>query len=788
MKYLPIIFLLLAACSGNTDDTLFDMIAVEPGLTGTEEYLSSSFVAAGDRVYIVGFQDGSFPDQGWHVPGEMGGIWDHPIKLMDGYLLHIENDDSINWCTTDARSFTNYPFGNVHEFVREKRNLEVKRFQFVPDQMEGVIISYEISNTASIEQRLNLTFTGMSDLSPVWLWDSLKITDGQDKVIWNESQQLLEFSDQKNDWHALIGADGSWKRSEASPCQYKRKGKGIDGSISTSLIIPANTSKVLNFYLTGSFTSKKEAAATFNKLKSSRVSLLKKKISKYSKLANGNKLIIPDKGLSRMYRWTKYNTQWLVRDVPELGRGLSAGIPDYPWWFGTDNGYTIQGLLAAGMHEEALSTIDLIFKLSKQVNGESGKIMHEASTNGVVFNPGNLNTTPNFIYALWKAYEWTGDPEILSHYDDVKHGIQWIESQDKDRNGYPDGPGMMEIHGLHTEMIDVVVYLIKAYQAAANFAIVMKDEIRKKQYQEKAATLIAKLNDEWWVEDFGSYADFRASRTEALELIDAAIIRLDTINKPWSSLELENTRKQVLESPDEISGFVVHHNWVVNTPMEMGVADEKKAQIALKTARKYRNRFGMFVTGIDRDTAQEKAEKWKAFSYVGAVMTLPTGVQALGEARYGNPDEALEYLKMLENSFGYALPGSMYEVSPDFGMIAQAWNIYAVALPIVQHFFGVYPIAYDQKVVVAPNMPRAWNNASLENIAVGDNQIGIVFERTASSLEYIITQTKSDWTLAFEVENTGKILVNGRPVLPDSSDDRIGIELSGKENKITLLR
>ena len=34
---------------------------------------------------MVGHQDGSFPELGWHIAGEMGGIWDHPIKLMDGF-------------------------------------------------------------------------------------------------------------------------------------------------------------------------------------------------------------------------------------------------------------------------------------------------------------------------------------------------------------------------------------------------------------------------------------------------------------------------------------------------------------------------------------------------------------------------------------------------------------------------------------------------------------------------------------------------------------------------------
>ena len=48
-----------------------------------------AFVTAGDRVYIVGFQDGSFPALGWHITGEMGGIWDHPVKLMDGFSASL---------------------------------------------------------------------------------------------------------------------------------------------------------------------------------------------------------------------------------------------------------------------------------------------------------------------------------------------------------------------------------------------------------------------------------------------------------------------------------------------------------------------------------------------------------------------------------------------------------------------------------------------------------------------------------------------------------------------------
>ena len=85
---------------------------------------------------------------------------------------------------------------------------------------------------------------------------------------------------------------------------------------------------------------------------------------------------------------------------------------------------------------------------------------------------------------------------------------------------------------------------------------------------------------------------------------------------------------------------------MVNTPLETGNADREKALKALETAQEYQNRFGMFVTGIDRNEEQEEATKWKAFSYVGAVMTLPTGVQAIGAARYGNSNLSYDYVKL----------------------------------------------------------------------------------------------------------------------------------------------
>lgn len=785
----PVLILLavlsIMSCQQQPTPALADLLKNERSLHGKSEYLQTPYVTAGDRVYAVGHQDGSFPDMGWHVPGEMGGIWDHPIKLMDGFTLGLSTGERY-YCLNEAEKFINYPMANQHFFL-PREDLSITRTQFVPDNTEGLIIEFLLENSGATTLELSLDLAGMIDLRPVWLAERLEVSDGKDLGEFDRKRGAWVARDSLNDWFVVFGTEGevsSWQKF-ATDCSYQRKGLGLDLIIQSKVAIPAGKNKVVRYFIAGSYRTQDEALKTYDRLKKDPNGLLTAKINRYADIQRTANLTIPDKGIEEMYTWTKFNTDWLMREVPEIGRGLSAGIPDYPWWFGTDNTYSLQGLLATGQHEEVKATMQLILDLSRHVN-DNGRIMHEASTNGVVFNPGNLNTTPYFIHLLWKYYQWTGDRDFLENaFPDVKKGLAWLEGQDKDGNGYADGAGMMEIHGLHSEMIDVVSYSYAAYEAAAKMAEIFHEHEAQERYADKAKWLAKKINSEWWVDRAGSFADFRASRVETLQLIDAAIVRADTINKPWAVEELETLKTQTGKTRDNrVEGHVVHHNWVVNTPLEVGVATPQNAQTALKTARKYTNRFGMYVTGIDRAENQEAASKWKAFSYVGAVMTLPTGVQAISEARYGNPDRALEYLKMLDNGFSFALPGSMYEVSPDYGMIAQAWNIYAVATPIIEHFFGVAPNAPGRKVNFRPNMPTGWEEVKLENLIVGDNKLS--FEKTKTG--YLITQSQPDWTIELIIPDPGQdFTVNGeRAEKIERENGLLKISMGGEKNEVLL--
>ena len=733
-----------------------------PSLPGKPEFLASPYLSPGDRAYLVGHQDGSFPELGWHIKGEMGGLWAHPVKLMDGFSARLKTagknivlggSGPDGQGGTPADRFTNFPMANRHIWVLQALGLEVARWQFVPDGAAGVLLEYTLRNTSPHPLSLSFEFRGYADLRPTWLGERTGMQDALDRATYDSVAGAWVVKDGGNPWWVLIGADHQAVGSRQMVSPYAGRGKGV--FLEYALEIPASGTEVLRFALAGASASEAEARNTFRNLLAHPGELLQAKRDRYAGLAEKSKLTLPDTALQNAFEWLKYNADWMVQEVPGIGRGIAAGIPDYPWWFGVDSEYALRGYMAVGQTGIVYETIRLLDSVSEAVNG-NGRIIHEMSTNGAVFNPGNINETPQFASLIWHVYRWGGDKAFLRRYfPTVRKGLNWLlQANDANGNGFPDGFGMMEIHGLDSEMIDVAAYTQAGFQHAALMAAELGEDALAAEYAERAAKLKEKINAEFWSERFGSYADFLGTDAQALRLIEDAIVRADTLNKPWAVAELEATREALRANPGRgLRPFVLHHNWVVNTPMETGIADTAKALRALETARKFTNPFGVFVTGIDRDetagTDEGSFQGSQVFSYTGAVMTLPTGVQAIAENNYGRPDRALDYLQRMTRSFSFALPGSMYEVSPDYGMMAQAWNIFSFAVPIVEQFFGISPLAAARQVQIKPAMPTEWEQASLENVPIGTNSISVFFRRLpGGDIHLKVVQAYPGWTLS----------------------------------------
>jgi Glycogen debranching enzyme len=781
-----IALILITACSKKEVESLSTLLADLPFIEGASNYLESPFVTAGDRVYMVGHQDGSFPPLGWHIKGEMGGIWNHPIKLMDGFDAELILDGKVI-SFNKAKEFINYPFANKHKFSFEEEGISVERIQFVPDGKQGVFVQFVIHNNSNETKTGKFQFNGYTDLIPTWLGERTNMVDGKDEANFDGMKWVVK--DASNPWFNIFG-------SELTPDltlthENPNAANGVSNSLIYNIEIPAASDFILNFTIAGSYTSLEDAEENYTSIQNNFYTLAHEKKQRYAELANETKLTIPDKKLEQTFEWLKYNCDWLVRTVPEIGTGIGAGLPDYPWWFGVDSEYALKGYMAIGREDIVEKTIQLLDSVSIALNG-NGRILHEMSTNGAVFNEGNINETPQFASLIWEIYTWNGDKAFLKKYfPTVQKGLDWLLAEnDGNQNLFPDGFGMMEIHGLNSEMIDVASYTQKAFSDAAQMATELEQPELAKKFQTLADNLKQKINDEFWSEQFGSYADFIGTDKQAIHLIEDAIVRADTLNKPWAVEELNATKQQILDHPsNQPRPFVLYHNWVVNTPMEMGIADSSKAITALDNAKKFTNPFGMFVTGIDRDESAGKDlgsfKGSKIFSYTGAVMTLPTGVQAVAENNYGRPDEALDYLNRMTRTFSYALPGSIYEVSPDYGMVTQAWNIYAFAFPIVRQFFGIQPMAQYQMVKIKPQMPSSWAYASLENVKIGDNEISIWYENKDGNLQMKVEQTNPNWSVIVVLPYDDYKILEGEAQMTSSENRTI---FTGKGSSFLVVK
>ncbi|MEO1715388.1 MAG: glycogen debranching protein, partial [Bacteroidota bacterium] len=322
------------------------------------KYLSSPYVCAGDQAYMVGHQDGTFPDLGWHVTGEMGGIWAHPIKLMDGFLVQLSEGEKRT-CLSQADTFLNYPLANKHIYFLPEWDLQVERRQYVPDGKRAVVIELELLNNRPEARDIQIDFNAFVDLRPVWLGERTNMVDAADTAFWQADREHWVAKDQENDWYVswTAGEPAAGHSTELENCLFEPGGQGCARQSSYRIQVPAKGKRSLPFVISGSDKSMEKALSEMDAILASATDLWQEKEARYQQIAQQTTIEIPDKKLETAFRWVKYNTDWLITEVPGIGRGLSAGIPDYPWWFGCDNEYSLQGVVATGRFDLAKETL-----------------------------------------------------------------------------------------------------------------------------------------------------------------------------------------------------------------------------------------------------------------------------------------------------------------------------------------------------------------------------------------------------------------------------------------------
>lgn len=693
-------------------------------------------ICANERVKMTGAIDGFFPDMGSHIEREMGGLWIPPIKLLDGFWLKLDGagekdfreakqrmgvmdyeseiSEKEEWLVAD--SFEGFPWKNKFYCGGKGKNrgISVIRTDLAPDDICGVIITYEVYNERKEEADLCLTFLARANLRAEWLGERNGMKDGADKAEYDPEEKRFHVYDTENPWHMLLGTDGEVEQVRSGQFfgPEVNVGAGISCQLECRMKIPPRESRTIRFFVAGSCDSYEECQEQERLLRLP-VSYERQKRERFQRIFCTCGLESGDDEFDQVFQWIKVHSDWMTLRYDPVGRGITAGLPDFRWWFGCDSFYTIQGLLALGLSGLVKETLQLLLKYSQKINGD-GRIIHELMSNEVCPNKGNVQETAQFVTAVWQYYQWTGDRAFAEDaYAYCEKAMRWLEEMDDDKDGFPTGYGLIEISGLNMEMIDCAVYTCQSYDSFARLSDLLGKEEQGREYRKRYQWLREKINQDFWEEQEGLYCDCIATGKIISSVMDSIMGQAEGNPDPDIVKYLEEKLAQAAEGEDREKGWLVNRNSIIDVPMETEIADQEKAIRALDRmySEEFVGKYGVWLDSLGKHKC----------------MTITTGIMAVAQANYGYADRALALVKKVFSTFSHRNPGCINEYSPDYGCIVQAWTAYSAVVPVVRHFFGIRPDAAKGEILLQPQIPEGWENASLENVPVLDGTISVSF-------------------------------------------------------------
>ena len=372
---------LIAACT-----TLVGAGAAEaaPELPVSDRLQDRRYLASSERAYAVGFQDGRFYANGWHITGEMGGVWTPPLKLVDGVWFGI--GDQWIGPATEFRS----GWGYTEMDLPQTGGLELRRTDFAPDGGRAVLFGLHMTNPGAADRTVTVRVDAHSELLGAYPWgfdgvmpnarDNLPdraAFDGE-ALVFREQGRLPHRNAEEHDWAALVAADrepasgvtGPAHRGDQgdnvcsaeeppSQCDDGPFGRGRGGQLRYEVPVPAGGTRTLWVAVAGSDEGLGAARAELAAALRDPQGALAGKIAARERLGRWSRLTLPgDPRLAEGIDWAKQNLadstqtaedleiRWVDqgrRYPPPAGtraraRWVGAGFPDCPWLFATDGG------------------------------------------------------------------------------------------------------------------------------------------------------------------------------------------------------------------------------------------------------------------------------------------------------------------------------------------------------------------------------------------------------------------------------------------------------------------
>jgi hypothetical protein len=632
------------------------------------------YFLAGKKLYAIGTTNGALEPVGAeHLVGEMGGVWAHPVKFLDGWYLAVEDEngrDNLLRCLDFD--------GHLSDVLMHFRHgpLCLTRTDFVVEDDAALFSLLRVSNDSDIPWTGKLGFVAEVNILPSWFsgWERGGMELLQDHGVVVAFDKLWQGR-----WGVVFGSSTS-----PTAMVFGKREQKPTAELRYDISLQPGEAIELEFLVTCDHQNGHSGALQlWSKLTGCGAELLEQKRQRYDKTAFGGvTLQTPDEQVNDDWVLAKINLKMMEADYgPYLPGFLLAGIPEFPQLFSCDNTYTVPGATASGFALIMRSTLSLLGDYARRA---CGRVPHEITTNGRIFNPGNTQETPQLAIAVWDYVRWTGDlPFLRIMYPLCREGVmEYLPSiWDWDGDGYPAGDAMVERTGMGSLKLDSACYLYAAWQALAKMARVLQHP-EADEYEQRAGDWLSRFERDWWIEHEGLYAD-----------------------------SLHSDYRPQLDG-----------HWTQVVPIQLGIARPERAERVLDTIEaEFVNRWGLVHT---RDVEER-------------VWTLPTGLLALAAARYGRAELALRLLNNIAVTARYGMLGAFKELIPEGLCFVQLWSSGLYLQGVIEGLLGLDPCAHEHRLSIAPALPGDWPAATIRHLQVGAHRLTINVAHDGCRIQHI---------------------------------------------------
>ncbi|MDP9346570.1 MAG: hypothetical protein M3P44_12800 [Actinomycetota bacterium] len=185
--------------------------AAAPELSVSTHLEDRREVASGPHSYSSGFEDGGFYANGWHISGEMGGMWAPPLKLADGVWFGVGDQ----WVGQATRFYSGQ--GYTRYDLPAASGLQLSRTDFTPDGSRAALFGLTLENPGGSDATVPVKVDAHSELMTAYPWgfDGVKPNasdNAADHGVYADGK--LQFTD-----------DGTLPRRGRAPLRGTRRGR-----------------------------------------------------------------------------------------------------------------------------------------------------------------------------------------------------------------------------------------------------------------------------------------------------------------------------------------------------------------------------------------------------------------------------------------------------------------------------------------------------------------------------------------------------------------------------------